>query len=249
LKNGYSCRSADALRSGTVDAMDMGEVLGNILAGCVVAIVVAVIAWLGTERFAQRQEAARARRERDLAAAEELYGVYGQFFATWKAWEFARGRRTTEKGKVQDEVRQELLWQAAQVEGRYESLIVRVALEHRLSPGDRTALWSLRFALKELRRAIRDDAPLGWWRTDDPANPEVHGGAQRYSAFKDLAPKVASIFVDADPRSGIPSTAERRAALVAITATMSPEDSSRPSRLKGSQWHKALAASSEPSST
>src|SRR4051812_23242821 len=120
--------------------MDMGAVLGNILAGCVVAIVVAVIAWLGTERFAQHQEAARARHERDLAAAEELYGVYGQFFATWKAWEFARGRRPNDKGAVISQVRLDMLAQAAQVEGRYESLIVRLALEHRLSSADRTAL-------------------------------------------------------------------------------------------------------------
>jgi hypothetical protein len=106
------------------DAMDMGEVIGNIIAGCVVALVVAVIAWLGTDRLARRQADARARHERDLAAAEELYGVYGAFFATWKAWEYARGRGPTEKGVVEDKLRHGLLEQAAQVEGRYESLIV-----------------------------------------------------------------------------------------------------------------------------
>jgi hypothetical protein len=57
----------------------MGEVGGNILAGTVVAIVVATIAWLGTDRFARRLEDAKARHERHLAAAEELYAAYGQF--------------------------------------------------------------------------------------------------------------------------------------------------------------------------
>jgi hypothetical protein len=217
--------------------MDMGEVGGNILAGTVVAIVVATIAWLGTDRFARRLEDAKARHERHLAAAEELYAAYGQFFATWKAWEFARGRSRTNKGEVSVEVRQGLLAQAAQVEGQYESLIVRVALEHRLSPDDRTALWALRFALKELRRAIRDDAPLGWWRTDDPALPGEHAGALRYSAFKDLTATVASMLVDADTQSAFPSTTERSAALAEITATLSPEDPSRPTRLTSHQWH------------
>jgi hypothetical protein len=225
--------------------MDMGEVLGNILAGSVVAVVVAVIAWLGTDRFARRQEAAKARRDRHLAAAEELYAAYGQFFATWKAWEFARGRTRARKGTVSLDARQELLAQAAQVEGLYESLIVRVALEHRLSAADRTALWALRFALKELRTAIREDAPLGWWRTDDPTVPEEHAGALRYSAFKELTARVASIFVDADARSSPPTAAERSTALAEITATLSPEitatlspeDAVRPTRLKSHQWH------------
>jgi hypothetical protein len=229
--------------------MDMGEVLGNIVAGSVVAVVVAVIAWLGTGRFASRQEAARARRQRDLAGAEELYGVYGQFFECWKAWAFARGR-PADKGVVKEELRQELLEHAAKVEGRYESLIVRAALEHQLGPDARMALWSLRFALKELRGAIRDDVPLGWWRTDDPSQPDMHAGAQKYSAFKGLTARVASIFVDADPRSSIPSAAERSSALSAITATMSPDASPPGSRLRGAQWHKAwVPAPGEASGT
>lgn len=220
--------------------MNWDEVVGNVLAGCVVAAFVAVIAWLGTERFAHRRETARARHDRDLAAAEVLYDVYGQFFATWKAWEFMRGRRTASQDGVPKESRQELLAQAAQCEGRYESLIVRVALEHSLSPDDRTALWSMRFALKELRHAIREDVPLGWWRTDDPANADRHAGSRRYAAFKHVASRVASIMVDADPRANSPGPVERRAALTEITGTMSPENRSPQAPLRGRRWHEAV---------
>jgi hypothetical protein len=229
--------------------MELGDVLGNIIAGSVVAFVVAAIAWFVTGRFTRRQEAAKARQQRLLAAAEELYAVYGQFFATWKAWEFARGRRRDQKGTVAAEVRQALLTQAAHVEGRYESLIVRVALEHRLSLADRTAMWSLRFALKELRTAIRDDVPLGWWRTDDPASPQEHAGALRYSAFKVLTATVASILVDADTSSPLPTVADRSAALAAITATISPEGSSHEPRLKRHEWHHVSTPHSESSSS
>ncbi|WP_181309621.1 hypothetical protein [Nocardioides campestrisoli] len=236
------------------------DVLGDIVAGSAVALVVAAIAWFGTDRFARRQEAARARHERSLAAAEELYAVYGGFFATWKAWEFARGRDRAEVDRVPAELRQELLEQAAEVEGRYESLVVRTALEHRLAVTDRTGLWALRFGLKELRTAIREDAPLGWWRTDDPATPEHHLGARKYVAFKALTARVAQLLVDADPRDRPPAATERADALAAITATLSPlpaqapssvpasegrpgepgsDPASGPHRLRGEQWYRA----------
>lgn len=244
-RNASLRRSAGCPPHGRVQGMQPGEVLADIIAGSAVAVVVAAIAWFVTGRFAQRQEAAKARHQRLLAAAEELYGVYGQFFATWKAWEFARGRRRDQTSTVADEVRLPLLTQAAQVEGRYESVIVRVALEHHLDLPERTAMWSLRFALKELRSAIRDDSPLGWWRTDDPASPQEHAGALRYAAFKDVTAKVASILVDADTSSPLPTVADRSAALAAITATLSPEGPSRQPRLKRHQWHQVSTTQTE----
>lgn len=227
------------------EPMEWGKVAGDILAGCTVAVFVALIAWLVTDRFAQRRESSRAQHDRNLAAAEELYAVYGQFFAAWKAWEFVRGRRRDEKGTLTPETRRELLEKAAEAEGRYESLIVRVAVEHRLSVTDRAALWSLRFALKELRKAIREDVPLGWWRTDDPTFPESHLGALKYLAFKDLTARVATIFVDAKPQARLPGAKERRQALGAVTATVSPHPTVGASRLDGRRWFEAATPSSK----
>lgn len=222
--------------------MDSGQVWADIITGCVVAAFVAVIAWFGTGLLTRRHESATAKRERDLAAAEQFYAVYGEFFATWKAWEFVRGRSRSSKGTVSEHTRQDLLARAAECEGRYESLIVRVVLEHRLRPDARTMLWAMRFALKELRHSIRDDKPLGWWRTDDPSRADRHEGSRRYAAFKALASSVASIMVDADPRSPRPSAADRQSALAEITGTVSPPNMGRPPT-KGRQWIQALHAS------
>ncbi len=68
--------------------MDFWEIASNALAGCVVAGVAAFLAWRVTEGYASAQEEEQARNQRNLAAAEELYTVDGQFFAAWKAWDY-----------------------------------------------------------------------------------------------------------------------------------------------------------------
>src|SRR4051794_27917924 len=103
--------------------MDTNQVVGDVVAGCVVATFVGLFAWVVTGRLARNYEARKARRDRDLAAAEELYEVYGQFFATWKAWEYMRGRKPRSRGSVGAEARADLLAQAARCEGLYESLL------------------------------------------------------------------------------------------------------------------------------
>ena len=120
-----------------------------------------------------------------------------------------------------------------------------MAVEHRLAATDRVALWSLRFALKELRQAIRGDVPLGWWRTDNPTLPESHLGALKYLAFKDLAARVASIFVDPKSQKGLPAADERRDALTAVTATNSPDRSAGGSPLSGRRWFETVQTNSE----
>ncbi len=225
---------ADRTQPRETRRVEWWRVLENIVSGSVVALVVAAIAWFGTGKLVRRQEARRARHQRDLAAAEELYAVYGSFFSVWKSWEYVRGRDETSAAPVDDPVRRGLLAQAAEVEGRYESLLVRMSLERRLSHEQRKVLWALRFGIKELRGAIRAGRPLGWWRTDDPRKPGVHAGHLRYLAFKQLTTAVAGILVD-DTRGPVtPSPAERAQALSEITATYFTVQTDTP--LKGSHW-------------
>ncbi len=221
--------------------MDWGSVLESVVSGSVVAVVVAAIAWFGTGSLVRRHEERRARHQRDLAAAEELYAVYGAFFSVWKSWEFVRGRADPPAQPVADDVRRELLDGAAECEGRYESLLVRMTLERRLSEEQRRVLWALRFGTKELRMAIREDRPLGWWRTDDPQHPKVHAGFRKYIAFKHLTTAAAGILVD-DPAGdhGLPSAADRREALAEITSTYFTAGTSAP--LKGDRWAEVVDA-------
>ena len=235
-------------------AVDWGAVRGQIVSGCVVAAFVAALAYFVTGRFTRRNEAARARHQRSLAAAEEFYAAYGEFFATWKAWAHARGRRPLSSAVVPAETRRALLERAAECEGRYESLVVRLASEVRLTADDLVALWAMRFGFKELRRAIRSGAPLNWWRSDRPDDEIRHLGHLRYLAFKELGVVVAGVMVDVDITSREdrwwrlvarlrtvppPSPRERAAALAAITGTSSPRHPRLSVRLSDADWDRA----------
>jgi hypothetical protein len=194
--------------------------LSNFVAGVGIAVVVALLAWLVTERYAAVRQAQAARQERNLAAAEELYTVYGHFFAAWKAWEHLKRRDGGDASDSSYAQRQrELLALASQAEGAYESLIIRISLEKALTDNDRRALWALRFALKQLRYAIRDDRLLDWWRSDGPPASARAAGFRDYQAFKSLVLRVASILVDRKRSATPPSPAERARSLALITGT------------------------------
>lgn len=213
------------------------------ISGCLVAAFVAALAYFVTGRFARRREEARARHERSLAAAEEFYAAYGEFFATWKAWEFARGRDEGELKAVAEDVQRKLLDKAADCEGHVESLVIRLAQEQTLSRDDRLALWAMRFGIKSLRRAIREGKPLGWWRTDDPDRPSRSPGYATYLSFKTLSMRVASIMIDSDAIDAQPpKPRERDRATEEVTATMSPAHPRVPRPLTDKEWALAVRA-------
>jgi len=61
-------------------------IIANAVSGLIVALVAALIGIGIAKWFTARQELTRARQQRNLAAAEELYRIYGEFFAAWKVW-------------------------------------------------------------------------------------------------------------------------------------------------------------------
>ena len=188
-----------------------GTVGATALSGIAVAIVAAFLAWLVTDRYAAARESTQARRERDLAAAADFYQLLGKFFAAWKAWEF---HTRSDTHPVSDQRQSELISEAAAAEGAYEAFIVRVALEHDLSHDQRAALWCLRFALKQLRYAMREGKPLKWWRVNSP-NP----GHREYEAYKGLVSIIARILTEPGKESIRPDRPDRAVALKEITGS------------------------------
>lgn len=164
-------------------------VVGDILSGVVVAVVVALFALFVIGRFERRRAEDDARTERDLAAATSLYQAHGDLFAAWKLWEF-HSRYGKHGRPLSDNRRSEIVGLAASAEGRCESLLIRIALEHDLDRHQEAALWCLRMSFKELRYAIRDDRPLNWWRSDTHGPSEGH---REYQAFKTAMAAVAGI--------------------------------------------------------
>jgi hypothetical protein len=187
------------------------QALPQAASGIVVAAVAAMAALLISKYYGER----RARYERNLAAAEDLYRAYGQLFAAWKVWDFHARKPATPPLSPDDPRVGELIQLAAAAEAAYESLLVRIAVEQNLDHNQRAALWCLREAMKDLRYAIRERKPLAWWRSDINSGSD---GYQRYQTFKRLTTFIAAILVEQPSiRSASPSMRHRVAALESIT--------------------------------
>lgn len=108
--------------------MNWGKVTEDALTGAIVAVVAALLAFAVTVLYTDRRRQAETQRARQLAAVEEFYRVVGDFFATWKSWEFHVKQGSTGHPYGPDR-HSEMAAAAAAVEGAYESLLIRTTLE------------------------------------------------------------------------------------------------------------------------
>ncbi len=95
--------------------------------------------------------------------------------------------------------------------------MVRIALEHDLTRDEQAAAWCLRFALEQLRYAVRENRPLKWWRSDFRDEPQATSGYREYLAFKSLVLRVARILVEARQPADGTSNQSRAAVFAEIT--------------------------------
>jgi hypothetical protein len=123
----------------------------------------------------------RHRRELDLAALARFYDVYGTWFATWKAWSAFL------EGKLPEGTRGELLKQAAVAEGQFEALLIKIAVERRLSKEQLNRLGRFREGYQQLREAIEANVELPFrvQFCDDERSA--------YVAFKSLSVEFAAL--------------------------------------------------------
>ena len=125
--------------------------------------------------WARRQK----RRELDLAAATELYELYGEFLAIWKAWNAMLEHRTLGAGQ---EPPKDLLARSTKIEGRFESLLLRITSQQTFRPEDLADLGMLRQAFKFPRRQILEGIPIPWGCSEHP----------QYLAFKSTCSAVGA---------------------------------------------------------
>jgi hypothetical protein len=145
------------------------------------------------------------RRELDLEAVHRFYEVYGKWFAVWKIWQACR------EEKLDSSRRDELLCQAADIEGQFESLLIKIGQERRLSVSQNERLGRFREGYQQLREAIEDnqDLPFRVQFEDDKVDA--------YVAFKSLAVEFASLAAGGW-RLRRPTLHESQRAVVAITS-------------------------------
>jgi hypothetical protein len=159
----------------------------------IVAVLTLCLGWFVGNRLSARWDERKKRRELDLVALGVFYDIYGQFFAVWKLWSNAPTALRDD-----DDFRRELVDRAAEIEGKLESLLVRLASERNLSDRDCTLLSCFRQAVQSLRESIREKAHLRS-KTIQPGDHRVisalwYGSdAPPYLAFKALAAFAADL--------------------------------------------------------
>src|SRR5260370_36078896 len=111
--------------------------LVNLLQYSVGPIITAALAYLIGNRLTAYWVGRQKRREFTLSATNEFHKLYGEFFSTWKLWNYS-----LHKGSVSlpEHSQWELLKRAAEAEAGIESIFVRLASERKL---DATAVETL----------------------------------------------------------------------------------------------------------
>lgn len=139
------------------------------------------IGWLIGKRLSIVWSQRQKQREQDLVAAQEFHAAYGEFFATWKLWNYWLLDHGQELPSIS--ARWNILERACQAEAKLEATLIRLASERKLTTEDIETLGRFRQLFQTLRESIRDGKRLNWNHSDHP----------QYAEFKRLGSKVAAI--------------------------------------------------------
>jgi len=168
------------------------------LAGTLVALFVG---WFVGHRLSYVWNVRQKRREIQLAASQQFYIAYGEFFVTWKLWN--RLERNIEDFEAR---RWELHKRAAAAEAIVEGILVKLSSELTLSQKEVETLGLFRQAFQHLRESIREGSVLSWTTSEHP----------EYRAFKGLATRVAALLAK-EWLGPPPPVEEAEAQLLSIT--------------------------------
>ena len=142
------------------------------------------------------------RKELHYKASEELFQIYGEFFALWKKWNFYFKHRNA----IKDEEIEIFHKEACEIEGKAESLILRVCSQFELDEQMIKDLGLLRQAFQSFREHIRDDCEILWKDSNHP----------QYLEFKKLVIKLGTFISNHDLENINPSQ-NSNSAIIQIT--------------------------------
>lgn len=149
---------------GILTRQDIISTLSSIL----VVLVTLGLTWFVGQRLTVHWAIRQKRRELELAAANEFYRLYGEFFAVYKLWSYLSRDKESVLPEAFQTIRWELLQRASSNEGALESLFVKLAAERKLTDREVEILGRFRQAFQSLREAIRDSKDVGWYYQEHP---------------------------------------------------------------------------------
>jgi hypothetical protein len=159
------------------------EVFKTVLTLLVAAISLSATWGIG-QRLTNAWNLRQKRSELNLAAVQAFHSLYGEFKEVTKIWRLAK-RSLRKPVSIPSDESWKLLVRACGIEGKSEALVIRLATDRVLLPGQITDIGLFRQAIQTLRQSIRDDVecPLGSRR-------------EEYELLNELAPAVASVVRD-----------------------------------------------------
>lgn len=173
--------------------------------GLVAPTAALIFAWIFGNKFSAEWGLWQKRREQAQTAANEFYKLYGEFFATWKLWNYhLKELKNTE---IWNNIRWDLLKKATVAEAGIEALLVKIASERELSEKEIETMGCFRQGFQQLRQSIRDNEPLDWPRSN----------CKEYLAFKRLASSVSRLASTVDSTDR-PSALTAQNALEKVTS-------------------------------
>ena len=181
--------------------MDVAPFWPTVLPGVTVAFFAALLAAVLGPWIASRWNYYLKQRELDLAAVEQFYKLYGEFYAVWKLWKIALDA-ANKKGRQQvpDEIHSELLQRASDAEGNYQALLAKMCIERRLEAPDFEVLARFREAQQCLRESIEKGTALRTKNSDDDkrwkASQDGPDWGVAYAGFKTLSVRVGAIVTE-----------------------------------------------------
>jgi len=166
------------------------------------SLLTVLLGWFVGQRLSFAWNVRQKRRELQLAASQQFYAAYGEFFVVWKLW-----NRLDRSNPAFEERRWELHKRSAAAEAIVEGILVKLSSELCLSEDQICNLGRFRQAFQLLREVIREGRILPWTSSEQA----------EYKCFKDLAVKMAVLLASDWPKE--PPTHERASGqLLSITS-------------------------------
>lgn len=138
-----------------------------------------LLTWLLGSWISAYWTSRQKRKEAEITAAQELYDLYGEFLAIWKLW---NGIDHVGDSAEREKRRAGLLERATLMEGRFESLLLRLTSQLWWSHEALTDLGLLRQIFQFPRSQMTRHEPIPWNYSEHP----------QYLAFKRTCSRIGA---------------------------------------------------------
>jgi hypothetical protein len=173
----------------------------------IITVLGLLLTWFIGLNITTRWNIRQKQRELDLSAVEQFRNLYGEFLTVYRLW-LTTLKDDTKDDSLKETTRWDLLKRASDAEGKVESLLMKLAIERRLTPENTEVLGKFRQGYQSLREFIQDGNSHSWGSSNY---------RDTYETFKSLSCQAGAMIFSNDQRQP-PSPEAASKALGEITS-------------------------------